>query len=61
MPKFPRVTGKEVIKYLSKVGFEVSRVKGSHHFLKHFDGRATVVPVHGNENIGSWFDDEDFS
>lgn len=27
-------------------------VKGSHHFLKHSDGRVTVVPVHGRETIG---------
>lgn len=52
MPKFPRITGKEVIKHLAKIGFEVVRIKGSHHFLKHSDGRATVVPVHGKENIG---------
>ena len=52
MPKLPRLSGKEMIKLLGKVGFEVSRVKGSHHFLKHVDGRATVVPVHGNEIIG---------
>ncbi len=28
------------------------RIKGSHHFLKHPDGRCTVVPVHGGEIIG---------
>ena len=33
-------------------GFEVSRIRGSHHFLKHSDGRATVVPVHRGESIG---------
>ena len=27
-------------------------IKGSHHFLKHDDGRATVVPAHGKETIG---------
>ncbi|PJA42098.1 MAG: hypothetical protein CO182_04485, partial [Lysobacterales bacterium CG_4_9_14_3_um_filter_62_6] len=25
---------------------------GSHHFLQHSDGRATVVPVHSGETIG---------
>jgi len=29
------------------------RIKGSHHFLKHPDGRCTVVPVHAGEEIGS--------
>jgi predicted RNA binding protein YcfA (HicA-like mRNA interferase family) len=28
------------------------RVKGSHHFLRHADGRCTVVPVHRGETIG---------
>ena len=42
--KYPKLTGKELIKILQKYGFEVSRIRGSHHFLKHSDGRATVVP-----------------
>ena len=28
-----------------------NRTKGSHHFLKHDDGRCTVVPVHSGETI----------
>lgn len=53
MAKLPRVSGKEVIKALKKDGFEVLRVKGSHHFLAHPDGRRTVVPLHRNEMIGA--------
>jgi len=37
---------------LSKAGFQVIRVRGSHHFLRHSDGRSTVVPVHSGESIG---------
>jgi predicted RNA binding protein YcfA (HicA-like mRNA interferase family) len=37
---------------LRKAGFEVARIKGSHHFLRHADGRSTVVPVHAGETIG---------
>ncbi len=37
---------------MRKAGFEVARVKGSHHFLRHPDGRGTVVPVHAGETIG---------
>ncbi|MGH7225236.1 MAG: type II toxin-antitoxin system HicA family toxin [Gemmataceae bacterium] len=33
-------------------GFTVLRVRGSHHFLRHNDGRRTVVPVHAGETIG---------
>ncbi len=52
MTKLPKLTGKRVIKALSRIGFEVIRVKGSHHFLRHPDGRSTVVPVHSGETIG---------
>jgi predicted RNA binding protein YcfA (HicA-like mRNA interferase family) len=47
-----RVTGKDLISALGKIGFEVSRIRGSHHFLRHPDGRATSVPVHAGETIG---------
>lgn len=31
MSQLPSLTGKEAIKALKKVGFEVARVKGSYH------------------------------
>jgi predicted RNA binding protein YcfA (HicA-like mRNA interferase family) len=52
MSRLPRPTGKRVIAALSKVGFQDIRIKGSHHFLRHPDGRSTVVPVHSGETIG---------
>lgn len=52
MSILPAVTGNRLIKDLKKLGFEVVRTKGSHHFLKHPDGRRTVVPIHAGENIG---------
>ena len=53
MSKLPSLTWKEVIAALGKVGFEVARVRGSHHILIHNDGRRTVVPVHSGETIGT--------
>ncbi|MBD2566964.1 type II toxin-antitoxin system HicA family toxin [Anabaena lutea] len=53
MSKLPSLTGKEVIAALGKAGFEVIRVRGSHHILVHSDGRRTVVPVHACETIGT--------
>jgi predicted RNA binding protein YcfA (HicA-like mRNA interferase family) len=41
-----------VVAALRRAGFDVARVKGSHHFLRHADGRRTVVPVHSGETIG---------
>lgn len=48
MKKLPRIRGRhQVIVALRKAGFEVIRAKGSHHFLRHPDGRSTVVPEAG--------------
>ena len=52
MTKLPRLTGQRLIMALRKAVFQVIRVKGSHHFLRHSDGRCTVVPVHRGEVIG---------
>jgi predicted RNA binding protein YcfA (HicA-like mRNA interferase family) len=51
MTRLPRLKGKEVVRVLERNGFRVIRTKGSHSFLKHPDGRATVVPVHSGETI----------
>jgi predicted RNA binding protein YcfA (HicA-like mRNA interferase family) len=32
MTGIPKITGKKVISTLGKAGFEVIRIKGSHHF-----------------------------
>jgi predicted RNA binding protein YcfA (HicA-like mRNA interferase family) len=52
MTALPSLTGKKLLAALKRGGFEVSRVHGSHHFLRHPDGRCTVVPVHAGETIG---------
>lgn len=52
MSTLPAITGQRLINALRKLGFEVVRQKGSHYFLRHPDGRCTVVPVHRGETIG---------
>jgi predicted RNA binding protein YcfA (HicA-like mRNA interferase family) len=52
MSKFPSVTGSQLIKAIRKLGFDVIRTKGSHNFLRHPDGRSTVIPAHSGETIG---------
>jgi len=52
MSNLPSIDGLMLIRILRKLGFEVIRIRGSHHFLRHEDGRATVVPVHAKETIG---------
>lgn len=52
MTRLPRVKGKEMVRALERAGFLSERTRGSHVFLKHRDGRATVVPVHARETLG---------
>lgn len=52
MTKLITVSGKELCKILEKLGFIKIHGKGSHVRFKHPDGRVTVVPVHGNEDLG---------
>ncbi|HUW61587.1 MAG TPA: type II toxin-antitoxin system HicA family toxin [Candidatus Bathyarchaeia archaeon] len=52
MTRLPRARASDVINALHKVGFEVARIKGSHHVLVHPDGRTTVIPVHSGEVVG---------
>jgi predicted RNA binding protein YcfA (HicA-like mRNA interferase family) len=52
MPRLPRLPGRKVVAALQHAGFVVLRVRGSHHFMQHADGRRTVVPVHAGEIIG---------
>jgi len=52
MTVLPSISGKDLLAALRKAGFEVVRVRGSHHFLRHADSRTTVVPVHSGETIG---------
>lgn len=52
MSRLPSVTGKQLLAALGRLGFEVVRTRGSHYYLRHSDGRSTVVPVHSGETIG---------
>ncbi|MFH1050567.1 MAG: type II toxin-antitoxin system HicA family toxin [bacterium] len=51
MRNYPVISGKNLIKILKSLGFEVVRINGSHHRLKHPDGRITTIPVHGNNDL----------
>jgi predicted RNA binding protein YcfA (HicA-like mRNA interferase family) len=51
MPPVPAVRAEQVVKALERAGFTVTRVKGSHHRLRHPDGRATTVPVHAGRDL----------
>jgi predicted RNA binding protein YcfA (HicA-like mRNA interferase family) len=44
--------GQALIAAPRKVGFDVLRIKGVHHFPRHPDGWIAVVPAHSGESIG---------
>lgn len=45
------MNGKEIIELLKQNGWQIVRVRGSHHLLS--DSMKTVsVPVHGKQDIG---------
>lgn len=54
--KLPVLSGREIIKALNKIGFVPVRQKGSHVFLRHPDGRRTVVPLHDEVNKSTLMD-----
>jgi predicted RNA binding protein YcfA (HicA-like mRNA interferase family) len=47
----PAVPGTKVVRALERAGFTVTRISGSHHVMRHPDGRTVVVPVHGGRDV----------
>lgn len=47
----PAVPGIRVLRALERAGFEVTRVRGSHHVMRHPDGRTVPVPVHPGRDM----------
>ena len=50
--RLPTLKARDIIRVLRFLGFSIIRIKGSHVFLKHTDGRTTLVPKHSGEDIG---------
>lgn len=49
--KLPLITGSDLCKILSKLGFRMVHQKGSHIVWVHTDGRSTTVPVHPGREL----------
>jgi len=49
MPKLVPINPKKLIKILRNLNFEQRDAEGSHLFLKHKDGRTTIIPVHNKD------------
>lgn len=52
MAKLVPISGRKLCKIVEKLGFEKIHQVGSHTRYLHHDGRKTVVPVHGDEELG---------
>ena len=48
MPKLPRPSGQDMVRFLQARGFRVARIRGSHHVMEN-GGLRTTVPVHGGK------------
>lgn len=51
MSQIPAIPGAKVVRALERAGFTVVRVSGSHHVMRHPDGRAVPVPVHAGRDM----------
>lgn len=54
MPKLRRLNGNQVMRILQSFGFEVIRIRGSHHQLERIienDSQNLSVPVNGNKTL----------
>ncbi len=40
-----------MVRFLQRQEFALRRIVGSHHVMRHADGRQTVVSVHGNQDM----------
>lgn len=50
MAKLPSLSPEKLARILEKCGFELERIRGSHHFYYDLETkRSTVVPFHGKD------------
>jgi predicted RNA binding protein YcfA (HicA-like mRNA interferase family) len=47
----PSVPGQRIVDALKRHGFVVARIAGSHHIMRHPDGRGTTVPCHSGRDV----------
>ena len=45
------ITGKDLVKLLQREGWELNRIRGSHHVMVKEGFRSVPIPVHGNRDI----------
>jgi predicted RNA binding protein YcfA (HicA-like mRNA interferase family) len=51
MPRLRRLTGHDAVRIFQQLGFDITRIRGSHHILRRVVGSETQtinIPVHGS-------------
>ena len=51
MPRLPRLTARQIIAVLEKVGFSLARQSGSHMIFKNPAGKRATVPYHVSKTL----------
>ncbi len=52
MSRLPRITGKEIVSALSRYGFHLIHVRGSHHYMQAADSQKLItIPVHTGKTV----------
>ena len=51
MAKLPRLTARQIIAVLEKVGFSLARQSGSHMIFKNVSGKRATVPFHSAKTL----------
>jgi len=51
MTRVPRITAKELVAFLEKMGFSQTRQSGSHKIFRNPDGIRVTVPDHAGKTI----------
>jgi predicted RNA binding protein YcfA (HicA-like mRNA interferase family) len=49
MPKLPRLTARQIVAVLEKLGFSLARQSGSHMIYKNAAGKRVTVPFHASK------------
>jgi len=49
MPKLPRLTAREIVAVLERIGFSLARQSGSHQIYKNAAGKRVTVPFHASK------------
>jgi predicted RNA binding protein YcfA (HicA-like mRNA interferase family) len=47
----PAIPGIKVVRALERAGFKVARISGSHHVMRHPDGRTVPIQVHPGRDV----------